>query len=154
MSKTGLNQKQRNYIDNLLRGMSQKKAYEEAGYKATGDSAKAGATRLMSKPKVIKELKRRRENRTRRTKSQLTTLLTRSLKTYKDILEKEDISEEERRQLKLKLDTAKDIFDRCNMGSPDTEINIENVQEENSRDKLKEIYQDLEKQEKKKEEKD
>ncbi len=103
-----LNQKQKNFVENILKGMNQQTAYEKAGYNSTGNAARVNACRLMKDERVQQALAERRSNRARRTKSQLTTLLTHALKTYQDILTKENISNEDRRKLKLKLDTAKE----------------------------------------------
>ena len=140
-----LNQKQRNFVENILKGMNQKKAYMEAGYQSTGNGAKVNACRLMKDERVQHALAERRSSRARRTKSQLTTLLTHALSVYNDILKKKDISKEEITELKLKLDTAKDIFDRCELGKPDTEINVTQVsnQEEQVKNALKEIKENL-----------
>ena len=151
MTKKGkLNSRQKNFVENILKGMSQQRAYEEAGYNSTGNAARVQASRMMGKPKVQEALKERRSNRARRTKSQLTTLLTHALSVYHDILKKKDISKEEITELKLKLDTAKDIFDRCELGKLDTEINVTQVSNQDkleiseSRDRLKEVYEELE----------
>ena len=148
-----LNQKQKNFVENILKGMNQQKAYMEAGYQSTGNAARVNACRLMKDERVQHALAERRSNRARRTKSQLTTLLTHALSVYHDILKKKDISKEEITELKLKLDTAKDIFDRCELGKLDTEINVTQVSNQDkleiseSRDRLKEVYEELEQEE-------
>ncbi len=152
MVNKDLNQRQRNFVDNLMKGMSQKKAYIEAGYKSRGNAAEVNASKLIRKPKVQKELQDRRKDRIISSKSRLAKLLNRAIKTHVDILEnKESLSDEEVKELRLKLKSAKDILDRCEIGGKDTEINIENVQNqgESIDSLLEKVEENLEKEKEK-----
>ena len=55
----GLNVKQLKFIDNLFVGMSQVKAYKDAGYKAEGHSAESSASEILRNPEVAAEIKKR-----------------------------------------------------------------------------------------------
>lgn len=133
MSRNKLNPRQKNFVDNLLKGMTQTKAYEEAGYKATGSSARVNASKLIKKQKVQEELESRRKNRIRAVKTQIAKLLSGALKTHSDILTLDNVSDldkDEFKKLKLKLKSAKDVLDRCNIGSKETKIEVNQKQEQ------------------------
>lgn len=124
---SNLNTRQKKFVDNILKGMNQKKAYIQAGYNASGNAAEAAASRLLNTVKVQEELEKKRRERTLAAKSQLAKLLPGALQTHNIIQKIDDLNElskEERQNLKLKLDSAKDILDRCLPKSPDTEVNI------------------------------
>ena len=149
MSNKKLNTRQRNFVENILRGMNQKKAYIEAGYESRGNSAEVNASKLIRKPKVQEKLKQRRQERVIATKSQIAKLLSGALKTHSDIQKIKnlsELSENERKNLKLKLQSAKDILDRCKIGKEEkTQVNIaqkfEGMSIEEKEKKLEEIVE-------------
>lgn len=61
MGEYGLNERQRRFADNVLKGMSQTEAYIEAGYKSRGNAAETNAARLIGNDKVAAYLADRRE---------------------------------------------------------------------------------------------
>ena len=110
-----LNSRQRKFVDNLFRGMSQKEAYMEAGYESTGNAAESYASQLLRNPKVQRELENRHKERVTAVKGQLAHLLQGALDSYLNILECEDMSKEKARKLNLKFKVSKDILDRCGL---------------------------------------
>lgn len=58
---TGLSDQQRRFADGILKGKSQREAYESAGYKARGDSADSKAARLVRNGKVAAYLAEKRQ---------------------------------------------------------------------------------------------
>ena len=52
---------QRKFINNLLEGMNQQEAYEQAGYKARGAAARVNASRLLANVSIQKSLEQGRQ---------------------------------------------------------------------------------------------
>lgn len=60
MANNELNERQRRFADNVLRGMTQEEAYIAAGYKSKGAAARKNASRLMTNEDVQAYLNDRR----------------------------------------------------------------------------------------------
>jgi len=70
--QNGLNIKQLKFIDNLFSGMSQKKAYIEAGYKSK--SPDSDASHLARNPNILTEIEERKKEINRRNNIRLSRI--------------------------------------------------------------------------------
>ena len=105
MKKSGPNIRQRKFIDNLFLGMSQKKAYIEAGYK---DDAK-NASRLTRNDQVAAEIARRLEEIDHRNRIRLARISETALAKLLVIINNGSLDD------RVKLDAIKDALDRAGL---------------------------------------
>jgi len=103
MNNGNLNPRQQKFIDGLFQGLSNAKAYEEAGYKANGATASAAANQLLKNIKVRHEIRERVESNRYRIES----LADKALGVYVQILCDEGAD------LALRHRVASDILDRA-----------------------------------------
>jgi len=108
MSK-GLNIKQLKFIDNLFVGMSQVKAYKEAGYKGEGHTAESCASTLMRNTEIQAEIKRRLADTTNRNRIRLGRISETALAKLLSIIQ------DEKAEDRVKLDAVKDALDRAGL---------------------------------------
>lgn len=100
-----LNIKQRKFIDNLFKGMGQKKAYEEAGYKPDDGNAR----RLTRNDKIAAEIQRQLEDIDRSNRLRLARISETALAELLVIIKNSEID------VKVKLDAIKDALDRAGL---------------------------------------
>ena len=60
-SKTTLSVRQQKFVDGILKGLTQEDAYVSAGYKATGNRARAAASRLLTNVNILLTIKEGRK---------------------------------------------------------------------------------------------
>jgi len=108
MSK-GLNIKQLKFIDNLFIGMSQIKAYKDAGYKAEGHSAESSASEILRNPAVSAEIKKRLADIEYRNRIRLGRISETGLVNLLKIVQDGTLED------RVKLDAIKDALDRAGL---------------------------------------
>lgn len=104
-----LTPQQQKFIDNLLSGMNQTDAYEQAGYKANGRTATASASRLLSNENIRHEIRERLASN----REVLNLLTGLALGVYQKALCDDGVD------LDLKCKIAKDVFDRTGLKGED-----------------------------------
>lgn len=120
MDNNGLNIRQLKFIDNLFKGMTQIKAYEEAGY----SSIEANASRLIRNDKVIAEIKRRLDDIDIKNRMRLGRISETALAKLLIIIQDDGVDN------KIKLDAIKDALDRAGLKAIEKhKIEIEEVGE-------------------------
>jgi len=105
----GLNIKQLKFIDNLFVGMSQVKAYKEAGYKAEGHSAESSASEILRNVEISAEIKRRLADIGNRNRIRLGRISETALAQLLKIIQDEEVED------RVKLDAVKDALDRAGL---------------------------------------
>jgi len=105
MKKSNLNIRQLKFIDNLFQGMTQIKAYTEAGY----SPVEANASRLIRNDKVIAEIKRRLDDIDFKNRIRLGRISETALAKLLIIIQNDDVDN------KTKLDAIKDALDRAGL---------------------------------------
>ena len=105
--KSKLNTRQRKFIDNLFEGMSQKRAYEEAGYKSKFPYQ--NASKLARKDYIIVEIEERKKEINIRNNIRLSRISETALAGLLVIVKSG--SDED----KVKLDAIKDVLDRVGL---------------------------------------
>jgi len=105
--QNGLNVKQLKFIDNLFSGMSQKKAYIEAGYKSK--SPDSDASHLARNPNVLAEIGERKKEINRRNDIRLSRISETALAEILGIVKNGTADD------RVKLDAIKDILDRVGL---------------------------------------
>jgi len=105
MKKSNLNIRQLKFIDNLFQGMTQIKAYTEAGY----SPVEANASRLIRNDKVIAEIKRRLDDIDFKNRIRLGRISETALAKLLVIIQNDDVDN------KTKLDAIKDALDRAGL---------------------------------------
>ena len=106
--KSELNIRQLKFIDGLLEGMTQKKAYIDAGYETKDDNvAMVNASQLLRNPKVEEELDRRIEDLKSRNKLRLYRISEAALQRLVSILQ----SDEKIADSYVKADLIKYVLD-------------------------------------------
>ncbi len=108
MSK-GLNVKQLKFIDNLFVGMSQVKAYKDAGYKAEGHSAESSASQILRNVEVAAEIKKRLADIEYRNRIRLGRISETGLANLLKIVQDGGLED------RVKLDAIKDALDRAGL---------------------------------------
>lgn len=108
MSK-GLNVKQLKFIDNLFVGMSQVKAYKDAGYKAEGHSAESSASEILRNLEVAAEIKKRLADIEYRNRIRLGRISETGLANLLKIVQDGGLKD------RVKLDAIKDALDRAGL---------------------------------------
>jgi len=109
MEKNNLNIRQRRFIDNLSEGMTQKKAYKDAGYEGKDDSLKANASRLITKDNLKAEIQKRLKGIDLINRLRLGHISEIALAKLAIILQDDDVDD------KTKLDAIKDALDRAGL---------------------------------------
>jgi len=107
MKKNNLNIRQLKFIDNLFKGMTQTKAYIEAGYESKISDAKA--SRLVRDGKVVNEIKKRLDDINVGNRIRLGRISETALAKLLTIIQSEDVD------FKTKLDAIKDALDRAGL---------------------------------------
>lgn len=113
MANDKLSVKERKFIDNLFAGMSQGKAYIEAGYKPSIDGAYSFASRMIRKDKVKREIERRQAEIRAASMNELYVVGQSAVKSLAKMMiqgTKED---------RVKLDATKDVLDRLGIKEPE-----------------------------------
>jgi len=105
MKKSNLNIRQLKFIDNLFQGMTQIKAYTEAGY----SPVEANASRLIRNNKVVAEIKRRLDDIDFKNRIRLGRISETALAKLLIIIQNDDVDN------KTKLDAIKDALDRAGL---------------------------------------
>ncbi len=105
----GLNVKQLKFIDNLFVGMSQVKAYKDAGYKAEGHSAESSASEILRNPEVAAEIKKRLADIEYRNRIRLGRISETGLANLLKIVQNGGLED------RVKLDAIKDALDRAGL---------------------------------------
>ena len=100
--------KQLQLIDNLFVGMSQIKAYKEAGYEGKGNAGDVSASEIIRKPKVQAEIKKRLADIANRNRIRLGRISETALAQLLSLIQ---TSAEDR----VKLDAVKDALDRAGL---------------------------------------
>jgi len=114
MKRKDLTIRQRKFIDNLFKGMSQKRAYIEAGY--AEKSAEVCASQLLRNPKIQEEIERRLREINRANKVRLARISEAALAKLLSIINE---AEED----KVRLEAIKDALDRAGL-KPEEKVNI------------------------------
>jgi len=107
MEKDSLNIRQLKFIDNLFKGMTQTKAYTEAGYESKTPDVKA--SRLVRNGKVVNEIKKRLDDINIGNRIRLGRISETALAKLLTIIQSEDVD------FKTKLDAIKDALDRAGL---------------------------------------
>jgi len=105
--KSKLNIRQRKFIGNLFQGMSQKKAYTEAGYGKR--SADMGSSRLIRNDKIKQEIQRLLTDLDSRNRIRLGRISETALAKLLNIINDDEAKDS------VKLDAIKDALDRAGL---------------------------------------
>jgi len=134
--KSSLNIRQRKFIDNLFVGMSQVKAYKEAGYEGEGHSAESAASKVLRNVEVQSEIKRRLTDIDHRNRIRLGRISETGLAKLLNIIQDDKVDN------RVKLDAIKDALDRAGLKpvekqehSGEVKVNIELVGGDNEEEK-------------------
>ena len=100
--------RQLKFVDNLFVGMSQIKAYKEAGYKGKDSAAYTIASEIVRKPKIQAEIKKRLADIANRNRIRLGRISETALAQLLSLIQ---TSAEDR----VKLDAVKDALDRAGL---------------------------------------